>query len=792
MLDTKTKTNNTNNTKSLITETNSKTHYHEDINGKKHKASYDIIRTEEIKRFSNTSDYNKIIDYIETSTKNDNDKFNIDDILTDNIMSKNSKLSGSNNGLIINNPDTGSLNSNDFMRASQFYNKNLEESDIVSNSSIDSINTNDINYKINEISISCINKKDFIQLEDLNSIVKNNNNININSIKNQSNSNNNTYYTNNATITNSNLYSNNNASGKINNKTQRTNSNFSASNSIENLNSVSSIKQEGLVVGCNKLSVNSNPNKGLNCIQEIANENKNSNSNSNSYSKNNNSNIKDNNYSNANNLDNVSNTLNSANQINLLSNNLNPNIPNIMNQQAQYQTPYILNNNNNSNMNINTINSNGNAAYYNNNCYNNMNQLFYPSYNNLNNNTLPINNQNINNYNIPINNMMNAPQQINYSYPNYPINNNPYYPQQYQQFPNQQISHYTNNISTLNPYNNNSLNQYQFLNNNINMNNTPYYMQLNPNQLLVQNNSNYLLNNNINNQLQQSNINNNTMNNNYFNNNSNSNIRRESINMSQGNIQINNTANNDHNSQSFSFQQNNLNLSNNNNINNITTLTDSSNNKTNNNIAKPINNSASNISRLSNLSNQDKPSSKSYKNNNSTLNPPLLSILKNQAECKQLQNRIENSPKILDIYFSEIYNNFDTIVNSSYTNYLLQKIMPLFSSHYLNKILNLVIERFSDMCMNHLGTRIVQKVISTINGDRLKALSSNLEKCLDSLVKDYNGIHVVSKYVANSNYVDFVYDYVIKNIVSIATDKDGCCLIQKILQVEKNAEKRVS
>ena len=49
--------------------------------------------------------------------------------------------------------------------------------------------------------------------------------------------------------------------------------------------------------------------------------------------------------------------------------------------------------------------------------------------------------------------------------------------------------------------------------------------------------------------------------------------------------------------------------------------------------------------------------------------------------------------------------------------------------------------------------------------------------------KDFNGIHVLQKIISNiTNLKDFFLNILLENIVTIATNKHGCCAFQKCIE----------
>lgn len=74
----------------------------------------------------------------------------------------------------------------------------------------------------------------------------------------------------------------------------------------------------------------------------------------------------------------------------------------------------------------------------------------------------------------------------------------------------------------------------------------------------------------------------------------------------------------------------------------------------------------------------------------------------------------------------------------------------------------------------------------------MKLYNKKLEEHIIELSKDNNGNHIIQKYLYSIKYPDnqFVYDILTANLYEIATDKHGCCVLQKSLDAA-DAEQRV-
>jgi hypothetical protein len=85
---------------------------------------------------------------------------------------------------------------------------------------------------------------------------------------------------------------------------------------------------------------------------------------------------------------------------------------------------------------------------------------------------------------------------------------------------------------------------------------------------------------------------------------------------------------------------------------------------------------------------------------------------------------------------------------------------------------------------NSHGTRVLQALINYLNSDqKIQSFAIILRPCIVEILKDINANHIVHKFtsVTNNKYNSFVYQIIADNIVEIATNKNGCCVVQRLI-----------
>lgn len=110
------------------------------------------------------------------------------------------------------------------------------------------------------------------------------------------------------------------------------------------------------------------------------------------------------------------------------------------------------------------------------------------------------------------------------------------------------------------------------------------------------------------------------------------------------------------------------------------------------------------------------------------------------------------------------------------------------------EVIKIIGDEFCKLGLSPHGTRVIQKLIENLRNEEIMTLfNTYLEEHLIELSKDANGNHIIQKYLYTIKYPEnqFVYDILTANLYEIATDKHGCCVLQKSLDAA-DAEQRVN
>lgn len=164
----------------------------------------------------------------------------------------------------------------------------------------------------------------------------------------------------------------------------------------------------------------------------------------------------------------------------------------------------------------------------------------------------------------------------------------------------------------------------------------------------------------------------------------------------------------------------------------------------------------------------------------------IYSLARDQHGCRFLQRKFtEGSLEDVNKIFVEIIGYVVELMTDPFGNYLIQKIIEVCTVDQRVQIIH-AITREAGMLIriscNMHGTRAVQKVIETLQTtEQIYMVVSSLKAGIVSLIKDVNGNHVAQRCLQyfSPQQSEFLFDAAISHCVEIATDRQGCCVLQK-------------
>ncbi|XP_040385126.1 putative pumilio homolog 10 isoform X2 [Oryza brachyantha] len=174
-------------------------------------------------------------------------------------------------------------------------------------------------------------------------------------------------------------------------------------------------------------------------------------------------------------------------------------------------------------------------------------------------------------------------------------------------------------------------------------------------------------------------------------------------------------------------------------------------------------------------------------------------LAKDQNGCRFLQRIFtEGTTEDVKKVFDGIIEHTAELVVDPFGNYLVQKLLEECNHDQKMHIIYEITKRPGQLikfsCDMH-GTRVVQKVIETINSpDEVSMVVCALSSGAITLMMDANGCHVALRCLQKFSHEHkaFLLDAAMEYYFELAEDRQGCCIIQKcILHANKEQKNQL-
>jgi len=172
----------------------------------------------------------------------------------------------------------------------------------------------------------------------------------------------------------------------------------------------------------------------------------------------------------------------------------------------------------------------------------------------------------------------------------------------------------------------------------------------------------------------------------------------------------------------------------------------------------------------------------------SELQGDILRMSRQQAGCRLLQRLLEIDEPGRAIILEEVFSSLNTLVIDVFGHHLVLRLLDFVQYNDRMRILEQLNEDLVAISLNVHGTRVVQKLLECMeNPDEFDLIEKAFEVFVITLAKDVYGMHVVLRCLhripspnQNKDGPDnsFIFREITRNIVSVATHKHGCCVVQ--------------
>ena len=160
-------------------------------------------------------------------------------------------------------------------------------------------------------------------------------------------------------------------------------------------------------------------------------------------------------------------------------------------------------------------------------------------------------------------------------------------------------------------------------------------------------------------------------------------------------------------------------------------------------------------------------------------------MAKDQMGCRVLQRKLEgNNEYLVRVVFSQTLLHFPELMVHPFGNYLCQKMIEVCSESQVKMLLDLIAPQLFELSLDPHGTRVVQKIIEVFGQmECIGQVAATLQQHAQQLITDMNGNHVIQRFLSACSPVlnQFIYDAVCANIFPVATNRHGCCVLQRCI-----------
>ena len=168
----------------------------------------------------------------------------------------------------------------------------------------------------------------------------------------------------------------------------------------------------------------------------------------------------------------------------------------------------------------------------------------------------------------------------------------------------------------------------------------------------------------------------------------------------------------------------------------------------------------------------------------------FLSIIKNHKGSKIFQKYIKpnnTSEEIIHLLFLELNKNLEEFMTNPYSNYFFKKFFICLNSddriYLLKKIENSIVQ----LSLDEIGTYPIQTIIEFLNNKIEKMIViSALKDHIQKLIYNQYGSYVIEKLIScmDENDIPFLYSFIANNFIQLAFNNNAICVIKKLLTVK--------
>jgi len=168
----------------------------------------------------------------------------------------------------------------------------------------------------------------------------------------------------------------------------------------------------------------------------------------------------------------------------------------------------------------------------------------------------------------------------------------------------------------------------------------------------------------------------------------------------------------------------------------------------------------------------------------------VYAMSRTQNGCRTLQRLMERNDNSWRVIYAELEQQFSALVTDPFGHHLCLRLLDYINTdQFREDLLKKLKEDLVAVSLSVHGTRVIQKVLEMMQTPtELTIVEGAMSMFVITLAKDVYGMHVILRCLhripppsesdpeAPNN--QFIFNEITKNIVSVATHKHGCCVVQ--------------
>lgn len=176
------------------------------------------------------------------------------------------------------------------------------------------------------------------------------------------------------------------------------------------------------------------------------------------------------------------------------------------------------------------------------------------------------------------------------------------------------------------------------------------------------------------------------------------------------------------------------------------------------------------------------------------MSPRVFSLAKNQQGCRFLQHQLDedSSPENLARMLADMWPFIAELMIDPFGNYLCQKIIEKETDEQRLRMLVHVAPSLVPISKNSFGSRCIQKLVEHATlAQQASAVGRAFSGSVVSLVNDLNANHVIQRclHCFQPPETQFIYDEVCASLSDVATQRHGCCVLQRCFEYANENQK---